>query len=83
MIPVLDALKKEYKGSLEVEFIDVWKTPDAGKQYEIELIPTQIFFDATGKELYRHQGFFSKDDILAKWKKLGVELKAATPPTKK
>ena len=76
MFPVLDELKKEYTGKLEVEFIDVWKNPDAGKQYGIEVIPTQIFFDASGKELFRHIGFFSKDDILAKWKELGVDLKA-------
>ena len=66
-------MKKEYAGKLEVEFIDVWKNPDAAKQYGIEVIPTQIFFDANGKELFRHIGFFAKDDILAKWKELGVE----------
>ena len=71
---VLEELKKEYAGKLEVEFIDVWKNPDAGKQYDIEIIPTQIFFDAGGKELFRHVGFFAKEDILAKWKELGVEL---------
>jgi thioredoxin 1 len=40
-------------------------------------IPTQIFFDATGKELWRHVGFISKEDILGKWKELGLTLKAA------
>jgi thioredoxin 1 len=75
MIPVLADLRTNYVGQLEVEFIDVWKNPDAGKPYNINLIPTQIFYDAKGKELFRHEGFFSKKDILAKWKKLGVELK--------
>ncbi len=74
MAPILEELKKEYAGKLEVEFIDVWKTPDAGKKYGIKLIPTQIFFDADGKELFRNEGFFGKDDILAKWKELGVKL---------
>ena len=77
MAPILEELKKEYAGKLEVEFIDVWNNPDAGKQYGIEVIPTQIFYDATGKELFRHIGFFSKDDILAKWKELGVDLKGS------
>ena len=77
MAPILEEMKKEYAGTLEVEFIDVWKNPDAGKQYKIEVIPTQIFYDATGKELFRHIGFYAKADILAKWKELGVELKAA------
>ena len=77
MAPILEELKKEYAGKLEVEFIDVWKNPDAGKPYGIQMIPTQIFFDATGRELFRHTGFLGKDDILAKWKELGVDLKKA------
>ena len=60
---------------MDVEFIDVWKKPEAAKPYKIKLIPTQIFYDAKGKERFRHQGFISKEDILTKWKELGVELK--------
>jgi thioredoxin 1 len=72
MAPILEELKKEYAGVFTTEFIDVWKNPDAGKQYGIDTIPTQIFFDADGKELFRHVGFFAKEDILSKWKELGV-----------
>jgi thioredoxin 1 len=75
MIPVLDELTKEYAGKLKVEFYDVWKDPAPGKQYGIELIPTQIFLSPDGRELFRHQGYFSKKDILAKWKQLGFDLK--------
>jgi len=77
MAPILEELKKDYAGKLEVEFVDVWKDPDAGKPYSIKMIPTQIFFDASGKELFRHSGFYGKEDILAKWKELGVNLAAA------
>ncbi len=82
MAPILEELKEEYAGKMDVQFIDVWKNPDAGKQYGINLIPTQIFFDAQGKERYRHEGFLGREDILAKWKELGVDLGAATdmPP---
>ncbi len=75
MAPILEGLKNEYAGILNVEFIDVWKNPDAGQKYDIRVIPTQIFYDASGKELFRHEGFFAKDDILAKWKEFGIELK--------
>lgn len=74
MAPILEELKKEYAGRMNVEFIDVWQNPDAGKQYGIDVIPTQIFYDADGKELFRHVGFFAKADILGKWKELGVDL---------
>lgn len=80
MAPILEELKKEYAEIFNVEFIDVWKNPDAGKKYGIRLIPTQIFFDTSGKELFRHEGFFSKEDILAKWKEFGFDFSKAKIP---
>jgi thioredoxin 1 len=77
MAPILVELKSEYEGTFKVEFIDVWKNPDEAPKYGIKLIPTQIFFDASGKELFRHEGFYSKEDILAKWTELGVEFTKA------
>ncbi len=74
MAPILEELKTEYAGRLKVVFIDVWEDPSRSEEYGIKLIPTQIFFDASGKELFRHEGFFSKADILAKWKELGVDI---------
>jgi thioredoxin 1 len=74
MAPILEELKKEYAGRMDVEFIDVWKNEKAAADHKIKLIPTQIFYGADGKELFRHEGFFGKADILAKWKELGVNL---------
>jgi len=78
MAPILEEMKKDYEGVLNVEFVDVWKNPTEGKKYGIQQIPTQIFFDAEGKERFRHVGFFSKQEILAKWKELGYDLKPKT-----
>jgi len=77
MAPILEELKQEYAGKMDVQFVDVWKNPAPGKKYGVRVIPTQIFFDASGKELFRHEGFISKEDILAKWKELGVDIGAA------
>jgi thioredoxin 1 len=74
MAPILEDLKKEYDGRMDVEFIDVWKNPGAGKEYGVRMIPTQIFYGADGREAFRHEGFLGKQDILAKWKELGVDL---------
>jgi len=74
MAPILDELKTAYAGKLEVVFIDVWENKQAGEQYGIRVIPTQIFYNAEGKELFRHEGFFAKEDILAKWQEFGVNL---------
>ena len=82
MKPILDDFKAHYADHFTTEFIDVWENPEPGRKYGINVIPTQIFLDAAGKELYRHEGFFGKEDILAKWKEFGVDpsAKAESPP---
>lgn len=79
MAPILEELRQEYAGRLRVDVYDVWEDPGIGDQYGVRIIPTQIFYDAGGKELWRHEGFMSKEDILAKWKELGVDLSARAP----
>ncbi|MHB1462679.1 MAG: thioredoxin family protein [Armatimonadota bacterium] len=74
MVPVLDGLAKDYKGTLTVEFIDVWKIPSAAEKHKIQSIPTQIFYDTNGKEFYRHVGFFPKEDILKVFKDKGIKI---------
>jgi thioredoxin 1 len=74
MAPILEDLKAVYAGTMDVHVLDVHENEDLILQYAISVIPTQIFYDASGKELFRHEGFISKEDILAKWKELGIEL---------
>jgi thioredoxin 1 len=73
MMPVLSELADKYSAQFTVAFHDVWKDPGVGEKYGISVIPTQLFFDKDGKELFRHEGFFPKEDILAKWNDLGVK----------
>ena len=72
MAPILEKLEKVYQGKAAVVFIDVWKNPVGADRFNIRVIPTQIFFDKKGKEVYRHEGFLSEKDIVAQLKKMGV-----------
>lgn len=74
MAPILADLQRDYASHFTTEFIDVWKNPEAGKSYGVEMIPTQIFYDAEGEERFRHVGFLGKEDILNQWKQLGVHV---------
>lgn len=71
MAPILDEMRETFSGQLEVDFIDVWKNESVAQQYGIQSIPTQIFFDGEGNELFRHSGYFSRKEMLAKWEELG------------
>lgn len=79
MMPVLDELRRRHGGSVVVEFVDVWKNPPAAAKHHIRTIPTQVFFDPDGNELFRHTGFYSVNAIRAKWASLGYALSQASP----
>ena len=77
MIPVREALAEAYSDTLTVEFVDVWKDRSAGASKNIRVIPTAIFIDAEGNEVYRQEGYMDKDTIVAKFKEHGVSLEKA------
>jgi thioredoxin 1 len=72
MAPILDKLRKEYAGRAAIVFIDVWEDRSQSARFGINSIPTQIFYDKSGKEIYRHEGFLAEEGIVAKLKELGV-----------
>ncbi|MBD3335207.1 MAG: thioredoxin [Candidatus Eisenbacteria bacterium] len=74
MAPILEQLEDDFAGELRVEVIDIREEPGATEIYDVRVIPTQIFFDAAGRERFRHEGFMSREAILDKWEELGVAL---------
>jgi thioredoxin 1 len=72
MAPVMERVEKKYKGKAAIVFIDVWKDKEPAKRFGIRAIPTQIFFNKEGKEVYRHTGFMGEADIVGQLKKMGV-----------
>lgn len=72
MAPILEELQTEYKDRAAIVFLDVWVNPEEARRFGIRAIPTQIFYDASGKEIKRHEGFLAKDAIVAELEELGV-----------
>ena len=73
MAPILEELKREYRGKASIVFIDVLVHREEARKYGIRAIPTQIFFDKNGKEVFRHEGFMDKKSIVRELGKLGVK----------
>jgi thioredoxin 1 len=73
MTPIIEELSKEYEGRAAIAFVDVWEHREQAARYGVQTIPTQIFYDARGKERYRHTGFLDKAGIVAKLAELGVQ----------
>jgi len=64
MVPVLDRLEQEYGNRLQIEFHDVRKSPEVGRAWGVMTIPTQIFLDKDGREVFRHIGYFPYEEIV-------------------
>ena len=73
MAPILAELNREYQGKANVMFTDVHEGKNLAATYRIQMIPTQIFFDAKGKEVKRHIGFMDKVDILKELHAAGLK----------
>lgn len=73
MAPILDSLREEYKGRAEIIFIDTRENRKAAADYKIAFIPTQVFIDTTGKEVFRHVGFYPADSIVMRLEAMGVK----------
>lgn len=71
MAPDLEALHTELTGKVLVRFNDLEKEKELAMQHRIQMMPTQVYLDGTGKEVFRHAGYASKADMLAKMKELG------------
>ena len=70
--PILKEIEKEYTGKASVLIIDVYKYQDLAREHKVQLIPTLIFFDKAGKEVFRHVGAWDKDSIVGKLKDAGA-----------
>jgi thioredoxin 1 len=70
--PILKEIEKEYNGKAQVLIMDVYQYKDLAREYKVQLIPTLVFFDQSGKEVFRHVGAWDKASIVGKLKEAGV-----------
>jgi len=73
MQPIMKEIAASYAGQVQVVFYDVWKDAEPGRKYGIQLIPTQVFVDQKGNEIFRHVGFFPKEEIVEFFNKNGIK----------
>ena len=72
MLPVLEALRDEYAGRLNVVYLDVRQHRILAMRYHVRSIPTLVFCDKKGKEVQRHPGQLSERRIGKRLRELGM-----------
>jgi thioredoxin-related protein len=65
-------LEKRFSGKMNIVFVHVHHFPFLASRYRINSIPVQVFFDKTGKEVFRHVGFYPQTEIEKKLAEMGV-----------
>ena len=73
LAPILNTLKEKYKGKANIVLVQVTEEPVLASVYGVEVIPLQIFYNKTGKEVFRHAGFFPQEDIEKQLSQMGVK----------
>lgn len=73
MKPILENLAKEYRGRAEILIVEIDEYPFLARRCRVRVMPTQVFYDTSGNEVYRHEGFMPEDDIREQLAKLGVQ----------
>jgi thioredoxin 1 len=73
MAPIMEKMERKYEGKAAVVFIDVWEHREQAARFRVRAIPTQIFFNTGGEEVYRHVGFLAEKDIVSQLEKMGVK----------
>jgi thioredoxin 1 len=72
--PVIDATAERYRGKANIVYVDTGLYAAIAKQYRVSLIPTQIFFDSEGNEVFRNVGKISPEEIDRRLAEAGAEL---------
>jgi thioredoxin 1 len=67
----MDELKGMIGDRVLLKFVHVGKEEELAEAYKVLLIPTLVYFDAQGKEVFRNVGQMKKEPMLAKARQLG------------
>lgn len=66
----LQAVRVMYPGQFEVRQIYIDEEERTFRRYRVDVVPTQVFLDTTGKEVFRHEGMFPKEKLIEKLREL-------------
>ncbi len=67
---VILAVKDQYPGKFVVRKLYIDEDESLFRRYKVVIVPTQVFLDAAGQEVYRHEGVFKKEDLIRKLREL-------------
>lgn len=70
MEQVMEDIKEKYPHTINVRFMNVTQTSSQKltQHFGISTIPTQVILDRNGKEIFRHSGYISSEELEKQFK---------------
>jgi len=71
MEKVMEEVKSQYPSEIQVKFVNILlpENHDLINYFGIAAIPTQVLLNDSGKEVFRHTGYFSFNDLEKEFQK--------------
>lgn len=73
MQPILAELQQQFGSRAQVRNFYITEHPKEAKAHRVMVMPTQVVFDASGREVTRHMGFWAKEEFLEALAKAGLK----------
>jgi thioredoxin 1 len=67
---VLKEVGTKYRGQILLRFLYIDEDEPLFRKYGVTFVPTQVFLDASGKMVFRHDGPISRKELITKLKEL-------------
>ncbi len=80
MKPILMDMAKAYQGKALITTVDMDANADLVRAFRIRLMPTQVFLTPDGKEFFRNEGVFEREQIMQVFAKMGLPAPQYGPP---
>jgi thioredoxin 1 len=67
---VILSVKNHYPGQFDVEKFYIDEADAVFRRYKVAIVPTQVFLDAAGQEVGRHEGVFKPEALIQRLREL-------------
>jgi len=67
---VIQTVQAQYPGRFVVRKFYIDEVESFFRRYRVVIVPTQVFLNTTGKEVYRHEGVFKEEVLIQKLRDL-------------
>jgi thioredoxin 1 len=67
---VILAVKNQYSGQFEVKKLYIDEADSLFRRYKVAIVPTQVFLNAAGQEVGRHEGVYKKEVLIQKLREM-------------